>query len=165
MNKERLLRLADLLEADAANPNGVKFDLRGWAIPSKHLEAWDSLWAFREKNPDHLRFFEPAAEVQVSCGTAACAMGLAVISGAFLNEGLSYEIDLSDGQLSPVFTDERGLRHASWAAAIEFFDLKDSDGDYDWGAANHLFDATEYEPSHGAEAELEVARRIRAMCA
>lgn len=163
MNKERLLRLADLLEADAANPNGVKFDLRGWAIPSKHLSAWDNLFDFKDENPD-LKFFGEDEEVKVNCGTAACAMGLAAISGAFLSDGLGYEIDLRDGQLSPVYNKE-GIRHGGWNAAIEFFDLKRGDGEYDWDAANHFFDAAQFAPSNGAEAELEVARRIREVVA
>ena len=34
MNKRRLLKLADLLEADAANRKGLKFDLEVVLIPS-----------------------------------------------------------------------------------------------------------------------------------
>ena len=30
MNKKRLLKLADLLEADANNPKGIKFDMGTW---------------------------------------------------------------------------------------------------------------------------------------
>ena len=65
MNKRRLLKLADLLEADAENKTGVQFDLKGWG----HSHDDDT-------------------PVAVSCGTTACAMGLAVLSGAFADAGL-----------------------------------------------------------------------------
>lgn len=64
MHKRRLLKLADLLEADAKNPNGVKFDLGTW--------GWSTT------KPD------------VSCNTTACAMGVAALSGAFEYDGLTY---------------------------------------------------------------------------
>jgi hypothetical protein len=67
MNKRRLLKLAELLEADAKNPAGIKFDMGEWG------------WISDPENP-------------VSCGTTACAMGLAALSGAFKRTGLKYEM-------------------------------------------------------------------------
>jgi hypothetical protein len=63
MNKRRLLKLAALLEADAKNKNGIKFDMCDWGTV---------------KNPD----------ATMSCGTSACAMGLAALSGVFKRAGL-----------------------------------------------------------------------------
>lgn len=82
MNKRRLLKLADLLEADARKKVGIKFDLSFWGsmeMPSKPL----------------------------SCNTTACAMGLAAISGAFEKEGLSYSLSPS-GDIHIQFKDEIG---------------------------------------------------------
>ena len=56
MNKKRLLKLADLLEADAKNKKGIKFDY------------WATANLADPKEP-------------ISCGTSACAMGLAALSG------------------------------------------------------------------------------------
>jgi len=70
MNKRRLLKLADLLEADAKNKKGVKFDLGTWG---------------------NLNEGTPEEEV-ISCGTTACAAGLAAMSGAFKKEGLGYRL-------------------------------------------------------------------------
>jgi hypothetical protein len=67
MNKRRLLKLADLLEADAKNKTGIKFDMGGWGVVER-------------------------PEAQLSCGTQACAMGLAAISGAFKRAGLEANI-------------------------------------------------------------------------
>jgi hypothetical protein len=91
MRKDLLLRLADLLEADASNDLGIKFDLSEWGL-------------VRNK------------EEPVSCGTTACAMGLAALSGAFKDEGLSYRFYDDEGacRFVEVFVgDESGFRAAS----------------------------------------------------
>jgi hypothetical protein len=75
MNKRRLLKLADLLEADAKDRKGIKFDLDTWGYTSKRSLA---------VNDGPI----PA----VSCETTACAMGLAALSGAFKREGLTYTV-------------------------------------------------------------------------
>lgn len=72
MNKRRLLKLADLLEANAKNKKGPKFDM--------------SLWGLVEDT-----------EAPMSCGTTVCAMGLAAVSGAFKRAGLGYDLDLRKG--------------------------------------------------------------------
>ncbi len=156
MKVDLLLRLADLLEADAANPNGVCFDLSDWSHPmSADLKASndDETWA-RDMDV-----------IPVNCNTAACAVGLAAISGAFEAEGLRWKIE-------PTFGDESRLRGflvpfvegqphmVGFHAAKVVFDLTDVE-------VFSLFDPDHYayEKRKGAESEREVARRIRALVA
>ena len=75
MQKQRLLKLADLLEADANNPKGMKFDLRPIAIKADGRE------------------FSPGDVPKLDCGTVGCALGLAAISGAFKDKGFSFYIN------------------------------------------------------------------------
>jgi len=139
MNKERLLKLADLLEADAKNPKGVKFDLSEWG------EAVDP------KTP-------------VNCGTSACAVGLACISGAFKKEGLGYEVvegkewdDLD--KPSAIYTINPTYKKMSgWDAVAKFFGIGYADAEY-------LFSSYEYNSiPKGAKGERTVAKRIREFC-
>jgi hypothetical protein len=62
----RLLKLAKLLEDDAKRKKGICFDLGTWG---------------RIKD----------TEKPLSCGTTACAMGLAALSGAFKRQGLKWK--------------------------------------------------------------------------
>lgn len=69
LQKERLLKLADPLEADANNPTGVKFDLTVWAAPAAQQEAvehhdYDAINA--------AKFREGTTEVPLDCNTAVC---------------------------------------------------------------------------------------------
>ena len=66
MKKQRLLKLAALLEEDAGNPKGMKFDLGYWAAPANLGDSDLSKKDF-----------------SVDCGTVGCAVGLACLSGAF----------------------------------------------------------------------------------
>jgi hypothetical protein len=77
--RKRLLKLADLLEKDAKNKKGIKFDLSYWAKPAKNIG----------KNMS----FSSTATIPMNCGTAACAVGLAVISGIFKRQGFSYTFE------------------------------------------------------------------------
>lgn len=122
MNKRRLLKLAELLEADAVSEDGVEFDLDSWG----------------SKTP---------------CGTSACAMGLAVASGAFSRAGLLPPTP--DGDLVPSMrSGKRGF-----SAAVELFAISHNE-------AVWLFDPVFYECSTaGPDAELAVAKRIRAFVA
>lgn len=124
MNKRRLLKLADLLEADAKNKKGVKFDLSDWG------------YAENKKKP-------------ISCGTTACAMGLAVASGAFKREGL--RSTYGDGFLLPLHRDREGF-----SAAESLFDIGHD-------ASTFLFSDSYYPrgKTKGAIGELFVAKRIR----
>jgi hypothetical protein len=121
MNKRRLLKLADLLEKDAKNKKGIKFDMQVWGVID---------------NPDK----------PMSCGTSACAMGLAALSGAFKSAGLGYEIG-DDGGL---WITIHGY-HSPIGAAMWIFNIKDR-------AAAYLFlDQT----GVGAKGERQVAKMIR----
>lgn len=126
MNKRRLLKLAALLEADAKNKKGVKFDLRGWG-----KRAADD---FTDVIP-------------MDCGTKACAVGLACISGAFKRSGLTWCHGW--GGFAPKFGGNSG-----WPAVEDFFSIKHEDGVF-------LFDSESYGISTGARAERAVAKRIR----
>lgn len=84
--KRRLLKLADMLEADAKNKKRIKFDLDFVGEPSSGEERM-AHWVGKIK-------WKP----EVSCGTTACAMGLASISGEFKKAGLSYSV-AGDGYL------------------------------------------------------------------
>lgn len=123
VGRRRLLKLADLLEADAKNKKGIKFDLGMWGL------------ADDETKP-------------VSCGTTACAIGLAVASGAFKSDGLSSR---NDFDLTPRFAGKQ-----SWDAVQALFSLGHRE-------ASFLFMDTFYSADlrAGAAAEREVAKRIR----
>ena len=140
MNKERLLKLANLLEQDAKNPNGIKFDLNWWARPSIDSASQIPYWHDVKR--------EPAP----SCDTTGCAMGLAAVSGIFKDEGLSYRI--SGRNIEVEYRDARGFQYSGFEAAQVFFDI------------NHYQSYQLFNPDHyssntkGTEAELEVVRRI-----
>jgi hypothetical protein len=125
MNKRRLLKLADLLEADAKNKKGIRFSYFNWGVdidPKKPL----------------------------SCGTRACAMGLAALSGAFKRAGMGYKIKKNGGLVITHGNSESPMR-----AAMRTFDLTFSQADY-------LFtNSSGMTMTHGATAEREVAQRIR----
>lgn len=153
MNAERLLRLADLLEADAASETGVKFDLAEWAVPS------DGPYF-----PGH----KENTRLEVGCTTTACAFGLACVSGLFRDDGLDYELNFSHWnnrvQLLPVLhwlDDEMCTRRSEGEmAGHRLFDIGER-------AFHYLFMADAYpdEQRTGSAGELAVARRIRALVA
>lgn len=130
MKTDLLLKLADMLEADAANPEGIKFDLRSWIRPSDlTYEAYENL--------------------PMNCGTTACAMGLAALSGQF--EGLSYT----------------GAGNVAYRVSVTEtkygFDAVEVLFDVSFETAAKLFSKTYYPVRLGAEAELLVAKRIRTL--
>lgn len=143
MNKKRLLKLADLLEADAKKKKGVKFDLGTWASPI-------------DKSGYQLRFDRQQKTVPVNCNTAACAVGLAAISGAFRRSGLTFTYAGSDDdgyRLSPKFGG-----HTDMHAAAALFGVELS-------TAEWLFLPDFYKRSTGATGERAVAKRIRGVVA
>lgn len=123
--RKRLLKLADLLKADAKNKKGVKFD----------LSAWGRIGDKREP---------------LSCGTTACAVGLAIISGAFKREGLRA------GQFSTSLLFPTYRHHSDWEATSAFFSITNDQAEW-------LFMDESYPVSHqqGARGERAVAKRIR----
>lgn len=94
--KERLLLLANRLEADAANPNGMKFDLLNW-FSEETVNGYD--------NPTQLK---------PDCNTTGCAIGLAMLTPEFNAEGFKAE--------KRVFDPEFGNR-LGWGAVEEYFNL------------------------------------------
>lgn len=135
MNIDRLLRLAVLLEDDARNSVGLQFNLNTWA----------------KCGPDDVP--------TVACGTQACAVGLACLSGEFTNEGLLFKTSIGHDSTGPVVQiTPRYKDWVDWDAVEEFFEIDDD-------ASYELFVASEYRrddlPTKGAEAEMAVANRIR----
>lgn len=131
MNKKRLLKLADLLEADAKNKKGIKFDLG--------MIGESSDWMAET--------FEP----KVDCGTTACAMGLAAISGAFKGAGLSYKVTGN-----AIDTTMNGRRTSYIRSACRVFEIT-------YREANYLFSPYWYFKSipRGSAGEIKVAKLIR----
>lgn len=125
VGRRRLLKLAGLLEADAKNKKGISFDLSLWGVADS-------------ENPK-------------SCGTRACAMGLAVVSGAFKAAGLRNFEGSDSNHLTPAIGSVWGIE----AAAILFSIHKDE--------AEFLFYDDNYvdDPTKGAAGERAVAKRIR----
>jgi hypothetical protein len=142
MNVERLLKLADLLEADANNPKGVKFDLTAW-VQKKDSDGEFTTFGFAK-----------GETIPVSCGTAACAWGLAAISGAFADDGVGFDLN-RNGWISPTFNGAE-----DFDAAEMFFDINTNEVSY-------LFDPDFYPNSklRGRKGELYVAKRVRDLAA
>lgn len=134
MNERRLSKLSDLLEADAKNPKGIKFDLHFWGgvangAPNK----------------------APPSTLPLNCNTVGCAVGLACISGAFKREGLGWRPDDNENNIIPMY---RGC--GGFSAVRDFFDLAYDESDF-------LFAHDRYPKSQrrGKRGELAVAKRIR----
>ena len=126
MQKKRLLKLADLLEADAKNKKGARFGMGSWGYVND------------PKKP-------------VSCGTQACAMGLAALSGAFKRAGLEAFIR-SRGSIGFRLNGKR--TSDGYHAAMKIFDLSPAE-------AQELFTPTGSSFDEGAEGERAKARQIR----
>lgn len=122
MDAERLLKLAALLEKDAKTPKGIKFDMGTWGDI---------------RNP----------KKPLSCGTTACAMGLAALSGAFAKDGLGYTVNVT-GEMEITMNGE-GYAESS---AAELFTITENEAEY-------LF--TTNIPLKGAKGELAMAKKIR----
>jgi hypothetical protein len=128
MNKRRLLKLADLLEADAKNKKGIQFYYFSWGTVE-----------------------DP--ELPMSCGTQACALGLAALSGKFKKAGLSCKIP--DKAYETISFRFNGRYCSPINAAMKTFNITPSE-------ASYLFTDGSGLPSDiGARAERAVARRIR----
>jgi|SRR5882724_3271763 len=145
MRTDRLLKLANLLETDATNPQGVKFDLNGWAKPA--YMSWSTEEDFYDRQTE---------TVPVNCGTSACALGLAAISGIFKDEGFSFTIS-PIGILVPFFKDVTTM---GFDAAEEFFEITTHQ-------SYQIFDPNYYPEAEktGSIGELAVAARIRTLVA
>lgn len=80
MHKKRLLKLADLMDAvaDRDPKAGPKFDIATWGKTKTNSEGLADF----DKHP------------VLSCGTAACILGEAALSGAFKRQGLKYDVNV-----------------------------------------------------------------------
>lgn len=136
MHKKRLLKLVDLLEKNAKNKRGMKFDMTMWG----------------EK--------VGKSEMGVNCRTVGCALGLAALSGEFKRQGLRYEIESYNE-----YADDKKIEYSLYIyhknggegteAAACLFDINS-------GEATWLFTPDGYSKHlRGARGELEVAKRIR----
>lgn len=132
MQKRRLLKLADLLEKDAKNKKGIKFDMTDWGT------------MFDVKKP-------------LSCDTRACAMGLAALSGAFKRQGLTYGFVMSgdehDVGCTRINFEYKGRRTNGFSAAERLFEISMREAEYLFSPGN--FD------DRGGKGEREAAKRIR----
>lgn len=161
MHADRLIKLAELLERDAANPEGVKFDLGTWAAPSEPYERYrrvqfaaDDLGIDDDLHGCGEVMVGFAHLPKITCGTTACALGLAMLSGEFTEWGLGGSAEIlgdNEVQLAPSCNDETGFN-----AGAELFGITYHDSEY-------LFDPSSYggDTPREAEGELLVAQRIR----
>lgn len=133
INVERLERLAVILDGYQPGDNRLEFDLHQWTEPK--MKRGGFLWL-----------------QQVECGTKACAVGLACLSGVFASEGFSAYRNYRR-RLVPTFKDKE-----NWAAVRMFFGLSKKQ-------ALRLFEDKSYPESKGPIAANAVACRIRSMIA
>ena len=137
MQKRRLMKLAAMLLADAKNANGIKFDIGTVGKPSDNT------------------LFQENAPIALDCGTTACAMGLAALSGEFKKVGLSYRSNPGDYP-QQIECKWKGRITDYDKAAMRLFNITQNQ-------ANYLFSSWTY-PFHkktGAKGEREVVRRIK----
>lgn len=149
LHPERLETLAVMLIADANNAKGVKFDLTQWVAPSKRSPFAQNGYGY---------VTEPKLPA-IDCGTSACAMGLAVLSGKFEPFGLKvhwFERGGIVGVPTYYVPHPECNGRQGFGAAAELFGISAED-------ARYLFDPDSYDDDNqkGAKAELAVAERIR----
>ncbi len=127
MRADLLRRLSALLRKDAADPKGVQFDLGFWAAPSV------------SELPSRCFATDDITKVKLDCGTTACAMGLAALSGEFSEEGLTcmFQASTADGMGYALFPQMLSTGAANFDAAAQLFELT-------FQAAQYLFDPEEY---------------------
>lgn len=160
MNVERLTMMIDLLRADAANPQGVRFDLATWASPADGGIAPGAAWELGEEVVTAARIhgdgyvMGDAKVIPMSCDTFACAFGLAALDPGFRALGLDYRfVPLHHGQsrgaMIPTYDDSDGM-----GAAAKLFEIEHED-------ARYFFEPECYRKiPREAEGELLVAQRI-----
>jgi hypothetical protein len=130
----RLLKLAALLLVDAKNKKGIKFDIGTVGRVSDPTKE----------------------EIPLDCGTTACAMGLAAISGAFKKQGLTAISRTSDdGESNQLWCAWNGRIRDYCRTAMSLFGITQDQ-------ANYLFSPWTYpwNKKTGAAGEKEVVRRI-----
>lgn len=134
MNTHRLEVLRDYLRVSTIAHTPGRFNLATWA-----------------GNPDHPWEGKP----DLSCGTSACAVGLATTIPEFAAAGLKLE-QLYEGGVGLVYMDaESGHTYNSFHAVQKFFDISASE-------ANRLFSVGSYDSEELTTAD-EVADRIQSV--
>lgn len=134
-----MLRLATLLENDAENKKGVKFDMGDWIVPD-----YDSV-------PDETNW-----KPKMSCDTIVCAWGAAALSGIFKKQGVTW--DHSGTFMRIRYTGCNPNDVSNMESARVFFDISHLEVSY-------LFGGTYYPAGDryrmGAAGERYVAKRLR----
>jgi hypothetical protein len=128
--KKRLLKLRDLLLKDARRKNGIKFDMFDWGT---------------SKTP----------EPKMDCGTQACALGLAAISGEFKRQGLDFRVFNHE----PDDSDEYGLDITLHGVTNDNFFIGAKVFDIPYELSQVLFSPSG-QNTQGAVAERELAKHI-----
>jgi hypothetical protein len=123
MHKNRILKLADLVEREAASKKSAKFDMTSWG--------------FHKKAP------------ALNCGTSACMMGLAAISGAFKHQGLRFDILGNDISIRTTKGAWGGI-----SSAVELFGITNTE-------AADLFYPDATRPNQGKRGARHHAKRLR----
>jgi len=126
MNAAALLKLADLLDGDAADPDGIQYDSLDYGT----VHDQDKL---------------------LSCETTACALGLAAISGEFADLGLGCIMHIFDmhNNVARICFTYRANRMKAIDAARLTFDLSIEDACYLFGGV--VVDANGRRSSAAAE--------------
>lgn len=111
IGRRRLLKGAALLEADAKNTKGIRFDF--------------SVVGYAD-NP----------KAPLSCGTVGCALGLFGVSGAFAKQGLSCHIGRADNEISLRFPGTRD----TFKAAEMLFQITEAEAEFLFASSDGLPD-------------------------
>ena len=133
MNTHRLEVLLDYLRTSVIAHTPGRFNLATWAGNADH--PW-------EGKPD------------LSCGTSACAVGLATTIPEFAEAGLRLAVSTTGEDAGLVYDcKEDGNYYSNFRAVEKFFDILPSE-------ANYLFSRGSYENEEDTTAD-EVADRIK----
>lgn len=140
--KNRLIKLRKLLLADARRKKGIRFDLRCVVEDYKAREQDFNFSNYELRGADY--------KPEMNCGTVACAMGLAALSGQF--RGLSVAPvkagEMIDLQVNNIITDYG-------EAGMKIFGLTEDESTW-------LFMPQFYKGQvTGAKVERRVAKRIK----
>lgn len=131
-NPAKLLKLADLLEADANDQTGLKFDMQTWgetAAPLGNL---------------------------MSCNTTGCAMGVVAFSGAFDDDGVVFKLAIAGSMRIGIYKYGECLADDGYETARYLFGITGFEA-----LALFYPGAYPRDMREGAVAELGVAARIR----
>jgi hypothetical protein len=119
--KTRMLKLAKLLRQDAKRKKGIQFDMYTFGVVND------------KENP-------------LSCGTRACALGLAALSEEFKRDGLEYRIT-GGGHIDITY---KGRAISEYEIGARVFDIPLPVAEWLFGGGALVYD-------EGAKAELEMA--------